>query len=180
LKPELVDPVDWNQIVEQIDIDFGDGTTRKLLGNHVPVSMERGKKKSFYLIPARWTSLLEKDFDTFDIMSMGIWFGEIAKGRIRLGISIINNLSQITDSIIIVSERAAQSFTYGRSILRESLLEIPPNLVRGQRVVVMDRQDRCLGLAVLSVDANKVSRLAKDRLVAKNIVDIGWYIRRLG
>ena len=42
MKMELVDPVDWGSIIEQIDIEFGAGVTRSLLGDRVPVTMSKG------------------------------------------------------------------------------------------------------------------------------------------
>jgi ribosome biogenesis protein Nip4 len=142
--------------------------------------MERNKKKSFYLIPSSWSLLLNHDFKGFEIKSLGIWLGELVSSQFRISISVIDEIAKHTRSAIVVAERAAQSFTYGRSIIRESVIDIPRDLIRGQRVVILDEKKRCLGLAVLSVDANKIDRLANDRLVAKNIVDIGWFIRRLG
>jgi ribosome biogenesis protein Nip4 len=87
---------------------------------------------------------------------------------------------EMTDSFIIVSRKGAEAFTYGRSIIRQSVLELNPALVRGQRVLVLNENRECLGIAALSIDAAKLQRLGADRLVAKNLVDIGWFIRRLG
>jgi len=180
MRVELVDPPEWNLISEQIDNDFGDGVTKKILGRKVPVSMERNKKKSYYLIPSEWTQFLDVDLMGFDLKSLGVWLGEVANNQFRLSIAVIEALAQVTQSKMVVAEIAAQSFTYGRSIIRESVIDIPQGLIRGQRVVVLDKQGRCIGLASLSVDARMIPRLAGNRLVAKNIVDIGWYIRRLG
>ncbi len=180
MKLDLVDPIEWKEIVDQIDSDFGDGATKRIIDELVPVSMDRGKSKSFYLIPAQWTRILDMDLSMFELKSLGIWLGEIVKDRFRLSIAVINRLSEITESVVVVSDKGAQSFTYGRSIIRESVLEVDYNLERGQRVVVLTQDGRCVGLGVLSVDAHKINRLAKDRLVVKNVIDIGWYIRRLG
>jgi ribosome biogenesis protein Nip4 len=177
---ELVDPSEWDVISGQIDYDFGEGVTKKLLGKRVPVRMERNKKKSYYLIPSEWTQFLEIEPSGFDMKSLGVWLGELVNDQFRLSIAVIETLAEITESKILVAEIGAQSFTYGRSIIRESVIDIPQDLVRGQRVVVLDNLGRCIGLASLTVDAMMIQRLAKDRLVAKNIVDIGWYIRRLG
>ena len=180
MRVELVDPPEWNLISEQIDNDFGEGVTKKILGGKVPVSMERNKKKSYYLIPPNWTQFLHVNLRGFDLKSLGVWLGELTNNQFRLSIAVIEDLAQVTESKMVVAKIAAQSFTYGRSIIRESVIDIPQDLVKGQRVIVLDNQGRCMGIASLSVDARMISKLAKDRLVAKNIVDIGWYIRRLG
>ncbi|MHA1807768.1 MAG: PUA domain-containing protein [Candidatus Thorarchaeota archaeon] len=178
--PELVEPITWTEIKNQIDGDFGKGVTQKILGNLVPVMLVRGESQSFYLIPGDWLRSMNMGFEGFTLSSLGIWMGDMSDGRFRLSISILENIARFTDRHLVVSKRGAESFTYGRSILRESVVSISPRLKRRQRVIVKDTQGNCIGLGALSVDAARIDRLGPEKLVAKNLVDIGWYIRRLG
>jgi ribosome biogenesis protein Nip4 len=180
MKMDLVDPVDWSSITEQIDIEFGAGVTKKLLGNHVPVTMAKGTAKIFYAIPTDWMKRLSDISENLDIQFIGKELGSIDKGKFRLSLHVLDEIIEATESFIIVSRQGAEAFTYGRSIIKESVLQLNKSLVRGQRVIVLNENRECLGIAVLSVDASKLTRLAADRLVAKNLVDIGWFIRRLG
>jgi ribosome biogenesis protein Nip4 len=180
MRVELVDPVDWNSIIEQIDIEFGEGITKSILGNLVPVTMSKGTTRIFYAIPTEWMTSITEHSENLDIQFIGKELGSIDKGRFRLSLQIINELSSLTDSFIIVSRQGAEAFTYGRSIIRQSVLELNKSLVRGQRVLVLNENRECLGIAALSVDAPKLNRLGADKLVAKNLVDVGWFIRRLG
>ena len=180
MKMELVDPVDWTSIIEQIDIEFGAGVTKSILGDRVPVTMSKGSTKIFYVMPTDWMTRLTEMTDTLDIQFIGKELGSIDKGRFRLSLHILGELTELTESYIIVSRRGAEAFSYGRSIIRESVLELSTSLVRGQRVLVLNENRECVGIAALSVDASKLDRLAGHRLVAKNLVDIGWFIRRLG
>ena len=180
MKMELVDPIDWGSVIEQIDIEFGAGVTKNLLGNRVPVTMSRGSTKIFYAIPTDWMSRLIDTAETLDIQFIGKELGSIDKGRFRLSLHILGEMTELTESYIIVSRRGAEAFTYGRSIIRESVLELNTSLVRGQRILVLNENRECLGIASLSVDASKLTRMGADRLVAKNLVDVGWFIRRLG
>ena len=104
----------------------------------------------------------------------------MSQDRFRLSLQILPDLVKLTTKVLIVSKQGAESFTYGRSILKQSVLYMDFNLKRGQRVLVMDEDHLCLGIAALSMDANRLGRLGKDKLVGKNLVDIGWFIRRLG
>jgi ribosome biogenesis protein Nip4 len=180
MKIELVNPVDWGSIIEQIDIEFGAGVTKSLLGDRVPVTMSRGSTREFYAIPTDWMSRLTDAAVTLDIQFVGKQLGSIDKGRFRLSLQILGELIELTESHIIVSRQGAEAFTYGRSIIKESVIELNSSLVRGQRVLVLNKDRECMGIAALSVDAVKLNRLGADRLVAKNLVDIGWFIRRLG
>ena len=71
MKIELVDPVDWGSIIEQIDIEFGVGVTKSLLGDRVPVCMSKGSTKIFYAIPTDWMSILTDAAETLDIQFVG-------------------------------------------------------------------------------------------------------------
>ncbi len=179
MKPEYVDSVQWDTVRNQIDSDFGAGVTKRILGTLTPVSLPRAKGISFYLIPTDWLQILDRDFKQFTPLSLGMWLGDLVDGKFRLSLPALERVQEFTSNLLIVSRQGAESFTYGRSILKESVIKIDPSLLRGQKVFILNESSECLGLAALSVDAAKIGRLAKDRLVAKNLVDIGWYIRRL-
>ncbi|MGY5863641.1 MAG: hypothetical protein RTV41_03505 [Candidatus Thorarchaeota archaeon] len=177
----LVDPIEWTALIEQIDDEFGEGVTKRLLGDRVPVVLSQGRTKTFFIIPTSWMShATEEEGERLDIQFIGKELGSIAKGRLRLSLQILNELKELTDKYILVTRHAAEAFTYGRSILKESVAELNPELKRRQRVLVLNKDHECLGIASLFIDANKLNSLRKDDLVAKNLVDIGWFIRRLG
>jgi len=177
----LVDPIEWTALIEQIDDEFGEGVTKSLLGDRVPVVLSRNRTKTFFLIPSSWMShATEEEDDRLDIQFIGKELGSIAKGRLRLSLQILSELKELTDMSILVTRHAAEAFTYGRSILKESVMELNPELKRRQRVLVLNEANECLGIAQLFIDGNKLNRIGKEELVAKNLVDIGWFIRRLG
>ena len=43
----LVDPIEWTALIEQIDDEFGEGVTKRLLGDRVPVVLSQGRTKTF-------------------------------------------------------------------------------------------------------------------------------------
>ena len=181
MKPEMLDPVEWQSIIDEIDGEFGQGITKKLLGKLTPMALVDGKWRNIYLIPTSWMSMFfEEAPKGFDYHLIGKQLGVMTKDRFRLSLQILPDLAQLTGKILTVSRRGAESFTYGRSILKESVVYLDFNLLRNQRVLVMDTDFHCLGIASLALDANRVGRLKSDDLVGKNLVDIGWFIRRLG
>jgi ribosome biogenesis protein Nip4 len=140
-----------------------------------------GNWRNIYLIPPSWMSMLfEEAPKGFEYHLVGKHLGVMTKNRFRLSLQILPHLAQHTTRILTVSKQGAESFTYGRSILKESVVYLDFNLKRNQRVLVMDKDYHCLGIASLALDANRVGRLKPDDLVGKNLVDIGWFIRRLG
>ncbi|TFG10637.1 hypothetical protein EU538_01360 [Candidatus Thorarchaeota archaeon] len=176
----LIEPHFWDNIKRQIDGDFGEGVTQQLLGDRAPVVIDRGKKQSVYFIPMDWVQLVDSSFGGFRLRYLGTWLGEMSGDTFMLSIGVLAQLEPLTDSKIVVYRRGAEAFTYGRSIIKESVLSLPDHLRRGQRVLVIDENGSCIGLAALAVDAALLNRLGAEKLVAKNLVDIGWYLRRYG
>ncbi|MHA2379528.1 MAG: hypothetical protein ACXADO_03655 [Candidatus Thorarchaeota archaeon] len=173
---ELVDPNDWADVTDQIDSEFGDGTTKALLGNLAPITMLKGEANVFYLIPMDWISRIE-GYGGYEIKSMGVRMGDSSKGRFRFSLQILGALAKITDRVLIVSQKGAETFTYGRSIIKESVVQLDSLLKKRQRVLVLNENRECLGLASLSIDGDRLGRLAREKLVARNLVDIGAYVR---
>ena len=181
MKPELLDTIEWDSIVQAIDSEFGSGVTKELLGYLTPLALVDGNWRNIYLIPTSWMSLLFEDAPTgFDYHLVGKQLGIMTKDRFRLSLQILPELAKLTTRVMTVSKQGAEAFTYGRSILKESVVYLDFNLRRNQRVLVMDEDFHCLGIASLATDANRLGRMKQDDLVGKNLVDIGWFIRRLG
>jgi ribosome biogenesis protein Nip4 len=175
-----LDPTIWEAMAKQIDVDFGDGTANGLIRNGLPVLIGKSSSQSLCLIPRNWPKHLDIGSDEFQMVSMGLHLGEIHGERLKLGVSILDRLAALTKSKVVVSRKGAEAFTYGRSIIKESVIDVGQELRRGQMVVVEDRGGNAIGLASLSVDTSKLERLGSDELVAKNLVDVGLYLRRSG
>jgi len=127
-----------------------------------------------------WIPILEEGFVKFDVRLLGTWLGDISHDKLQLSLPILEKLATLTENIMVVSKQGAQVFTYGKSILKEGVVYLKSSLKRKQRVVVKDRAGNVLGLAMLVVDAFMRHQIGKEKLVARNLVDIGWYLRRMG
>ena len=175
---KLLDPAFWTQIKERVDSELGVGVTEELVAELVPVSIGTESEMSVYLVPLDWIAEIEQGFGSFELYSLGLFFGEVIKGEFQLSISILHRLAPLTSNHIIISGVGAEAFTYGKSILKESIREVSEGLKKGQQVVVLNEHQDCLGLATMSVDSNRVARMRPDDLVAKNLADIGLYYRK--
>jgi ribosome biogenesis protein Nip4 len=181
MNPQLLDPIEWTAIMQSIDTEFGEGISKILLADLTPIAMIDRDIRTIYLIPKTWMSIILEEVPIgFGFHLVGKQLGAMAKKRFRLSLQILPELVKLTTKVLIVSSKGAEAFTYGRSIIKESIVWYDPELKRGQRVLVVNEEHDCLGIAELSVDATRISRLSQDSLVGKNLVDIGWFIRRLG
>ncbi len=181
MKPQMLDTIEWESITQSIDTEYGEGISKTLLGARTPMALTDRDQRTIYLIPTAWRErLLEETPAGFDYYLAGKQLGVVTKDGFRLSLQILPELVKLTTRVLIVSSRGAEAFTYGRSILKESFVWCDPDLKRGQRVLIVNREHDCLGIASLSVDAAQMEQLFQDSLVGKNLVDIGWFIRRLG
>ena len=175
---KLLDPVLWANIKSQVDGDFGIGVTKELVGDLVPISLEKESVMSIYLSSMDWIGIIEQGLGSYELYSLGSFFGEIAKGKFKLSVSVLNQIVPLTNSQIVISGKGAGPFTYGKSILKESVIEAREDLKKGQRIIVLNENHDCLGLATMTTDGYTVGKMRPDDLVAKNRADIGLYIRR--
>lgn len=175
---ELAEPVEWRGIKQQIDRDFGKGAAEKLRKNHLLAKIIKNSKQSYYLISENWRNLLEGGLEAYKPEFGGIWLGEMYEGEFRIGLHVLDELTEITQSKVIVSDVGAESFTYGRSILKESVITIGIGLKRGQKVIIQSNMGDSLGYAQLTIDSSRIDRLSDESLVAKNLADVGWYLRK--
>ena len=147
MKFKLLDPEFWTRIKERVDSEFGIGVTKELVADFVPVSIGTGSEMSIYLVPLNWIAKMEQGFGSFELYSLGLFFGEIIKDEFQLSISILHRLAPLTTSHIIISGIGAEAFTYGKSILRESVREVSEGLKKGQQIVVLNEHQECLGFS---------------------------------
>jgi len=180
MKPQMLDTIEWESITRSIDTEYGDGISKTLLGARTPIALIERDFRTVYLIPTAWMKHLQEEAPVgFDYCLAGKQLGVVTKDGFRLSLQILPELAKLTTKVFIVSSRGAEAFTYGRSILKASIVWFDPSLKRGQRVLIVNQEHDCLGIASLSVDATQIEYLSQDSLVGKNLVDIGWFIRRL-
>jgi ribosome biogenesis protein Nip4 len=181
MKLQFIDTIEWQEITQLVDAEFGEGVCKTLLGDKTPIALVDRDARNIYLIPTGWMSYLDMETpEGFDYRLVGKQLGVIVNSNLRLSLQILPELAKLTSKLLVVSQRGGEAFTYGRSILKESIVSCDPRLKRGERVLVVNKNHDCLGIATLSVDALRVNRLSRDSLVGKNLLDIGWFIRRLG
>ena len=176
--PELANPEEFRFLSTQIDTELGEGVSRVFFGGKTLLVMRNDSKIAFYLIPQSWLQHIREMPSGVTYHALGLQLGNLTEGKFKLSLAALEKLADLTRNIIKLSAHGATLFTYGRSILKESVVEINSNLERGSKVIVLDENSECLGLAELSVNALKVDKLRQEKLVAKNISDIGWYIRQ--
>jgi hypothetical protein len=70
VKLELMDPVEWENLADQIDAEFGQDVAKNLLQDRQPVTLGDGNTKRLHLVSPGWLEHLAQENErnsTFDL-----------------------------------------------------------------------------------------------------------------
>lgn len=102
--------------------------------------------------------------------SAGIFLGTEKNKEFKPSLALIDMISKKTDKKIFIDKNSEWLFLCKRDIMGQSVLK--PNNQKGI-VLVQDKDDNNLGMARITDP-----RPEKDKVYAKNILDLGDYLRR--
>lgn len=105
----------------------------------------------------------------------GLLIGEVQRNAVGLTLEGAYEVGRRTTSgRVVVSEKSAQLFLYGRDILGEGIVRVQPPAPVGDDVFIVTRRGDVLGMArVLAV-------LPGRGRVLEPVADRGWYLRSGG
>jgi len=145
-------------------------------------------KNAFLIAEGNWIEVILTSEEVFRLVeeqkhlkpySVGLTFGEIKKGRLLLTLGGAGELCSSTNNKVVINAAAEQLFLYRRDILCKAILEYPGHLGKGKKVLVVNEQNDCLGVGTLL--CTKESYLQPEnaeRRAVKNLMDLGWYLRK--
>ena len=105
----------------------------------------------------------------------GLHLGTLRRRGLRLGLQgavLVAGESQ--ERVVRVNEKAESLFIYGRDVSGESVLDVKPELDQNEVCVVGNERGEAIGLGKLLVTGD---RLKEQRMVIKNMTDVGSYLR---
>ena len=156
----------------------------------VPIEKENEilKGHKFYVGEGRWKelfitnnkvkALLDKNPD-INPYSIGLGFGEFRDNGFILSLSAASMIAKFSDRSIKVNEKAESLFLYRRNILCQSILEINNDLKIDEKVLVVNEHSDFLGIGQLKITPSRVFlEKYEQQLAIKNLMDLGWYLRK--
>ncbi len=114
--------------------------------------------------------------------ALGFHVGRIRKNKfipsLELGYAAVTK----TNAYVIVNDKGEKNFLYGKDIFTESVIDIGTNIREKQIVLVLnDRHEYTgIGRALGAITKRRDKILARRKVIIKNIIDLGWYLRRGG
>jgi ribosome biogenesis protein Nip4 len=137
-----------------------------------------GRWKELFITNKKVKGLLDKNAQ-ISPYSIGLGFGEFREDGLILSLSGASFIVKHSTRSIKVNEKAESLFLYRRNILCQSILEINNDLAIDEKVLVINEHNDFLGIGQLKITPQRVFlEKYENQLAIKNLMDLGWYLRK--
>jgi len=168
------------QIIENLKIDLYISTESLYIKNKFP-NIFLILKDQVELLKTLDVELL-KTLDNDKIISAGLYFGFIKKGNFYLSLegaeflyknNVLSDLKKIN-----VNDKGEKSILYGNNILKNIINTIPDSLKQNDILLIFNKNDEIIALARSKYDHQKIQQLKPKEIIAINLNDKGYYLRK--
>ena len=135
-----------------------------------------------FLIPNNLTKDLVNFQQEISVISAGLYFGFIKKGEFYLSLEGAEFLLMLgcfsKQQKIYVNEDGEKAILYGNRILKRNIAEITTELKKGVFLLVFNLEKELIAIAKSQVNYPIYKNLNPNEMVAINLVDKGYYLRK--
>ena len=135
-----------------------------------------------YLVPYENSNILEEKLKNENIITAGIYFGFIKKGIFHLsleGAEFFLDENLIPNQFILsVTNKGEKAILYGNPIIKRMVFNIPSDLQKNTILLVLNESRKLIALSRSEIDYTNYKFLNQGDLVANNLIDKGYYLRR--
>lgn len=169
----------FKKIIKSIQIDFGVNIS-SLLKKHV--LLIKSKQEVFLInkkVYATVKNILHSKFKK-KVKYLGIKFGTFTNTSFMLDIEVACSLLKQNYTFlnkVKINDIGEKLFLYGHNLFKKSILSFSPRIKKGSLVFVLNSFDECLGIGRALSNFKFFNRFHENKVVIKNIVDRGIYLR---
>jgi len=127
------------------------------------------KENRYFLLNENLKQLIRKDF-----FYAGTYLGKTKNGRFFPSFSLLAMISEKEANKIVVDRRSEWLFICGRDIFKQGINQVVGSKRRGSYTLILNQNGECLGFGKILWNLDEI----KDGVAAKNISDIGDFLRR--
>ena len=164
-------------ILSRIDRVIGEGVGRSIVGD-MEIVVASGKRTEVFLVPRTVLDVFENTQIKRSPYCLGIYIGDLVEEDFLLSIEGATLCSPHTMRKVEVSDKGEQAVLYGRNITSAQVKDYSRIIHKGEKVIVVNRLKETIAVGKALVDGDKFSSAAKEKVVAENILDRGWYLRK--
>lgn len=154
--------------------------------NQLFISLDASNSKIkypfMYLVPKNLTKFIYKINPGINIHSAGLYFGFIKKNIFFLsleGAEYLFEKGYLTEgSRIFATEKGEKSILYGNKILKKMISKIPSTLRKNEFLFIFNRKKELIAIARSQVDYLTCQDLKPKEVIAQNLIDKGYYLRK--
>jgi len=142
----------------------------------------KGNQLPIYLIKPRNEDLKQLIQINSYIYSIGLYFGFIKKGFFFLSLEgaefLYSNKHILEKNQIIVNIKGEKSILYGNNILKKMVSNFSMELKINDLVIVLSEIKEIIAIGIVKVNGNDFYNLKSDDIIALNLIDKGYYLRK--
>ncbi len=115
--------------------------------------------------------------------ALGLHMGRLRKNRFVPSLELGYIASKRTKACVIVNAEGEKNFLYGKDLLARSIVNTKSIIHKGQVVILLNEDEEYIGIGkALENIVKKNNRIVTKQsgFIIKNIIDLGWYLRRGG
>ena len=127
------------------------------------------KDQRYYLLNPRIKKLMRIDF-----FYSGLYLGKVKNGVFFPSFNLLNMLVDVAANKVFLDRKAAWLFICGRDVFKQGITRFFGAQSKGDCTLVMNEFGECLGFGRISEKMDT----AEGRVVIRNILDVGDFLRR--
>jgi len=127
------------------------------------------RRDRYFLLNDSLKRLISEDF-----FCAGTYLGKTKKGKFFPSFNLLRLIAAKKGNKVIVDKKTEWLFICGRDIFRKGIAEVVGSKRKGDYTLVLNRHGECLGFGKTLCNLDK----AKGKVVIKNILDLGDFLRR--
>ncbi|MHA1750835.1 MAG: NIP7 pre-PUA domain-containing protein [Candidatus Helarchaeota archaeon] len=132
-------------------------------------------KKEIFLIPKNNYEIFLK-FKNYRVpYYLGIYFGDLKNESLFFSLNSLQVINNLTTKKIMVNKQGELKFIYGKNLQKKHIIKIFSNFNPLDKMIIINNKNEVLGLGKTIYPINIKFN---NNIKIKNIIDIGWYLRK--
>ena len=129
------------------------------------------KKNRYYLLNENLKKQMQQDF-----FYAGVYLGKLKGAIFFPSFLLLTMMAESKANKIVVDKKTAWLFICGRDIFKQGILKLNGTKRKGDYTLILNEHNECLGFGKILRNIRKET--VANKVVVKNILDIGDFLRR--
>jgi len=129
------------------------------------------KMPRYFLLNEALKPLVQKDF-----FYAGTYLGKVKNGVFFPSFILLAMIAEGKANKLVVDDKTAWLFVCGRDVFKRGILKVSGSIKKGDYTLIVNRHGECLGFGRILCKLDE--EIDKNRVVVKNVSDIGDFLRR--